>query len=67
MQGLPDRPLAIAFADEVDQPHSSPFHFLDGHYKEVFEKGFATCNALKLAESNFAFAEGEYRYQEMGV
>ena len=63
MQGLPDRPLTIAFADEFDEAHSCPFHFLDGHHKEVFEKGFAKCNALKLADSNFVVANGEYRYR----
>lgn len=65
MQGLPDRPLAIAFADELDQPHASPFHFLDGDYKDIFEKGFAKCNALKLAASNFDVANGEYRYRTL--
>lgn len=63
MQGLPDRPLTIAFADELDEPHGFPFHFLDGDNKEIFEKGFAKCNALKLGESNFVSANGEYRYQ----
>jgi DNA-binding CsgD family transcriptional regulator len=63
MQGLPDRPLAIAFADELDQPHSCPFHFLDGHYKEVFDKGFAECKTLKLANDNFVVVDGEYRYR----
>jgi hypothetical protein len=63
MQGLPGRPLTIAFADELDEPHDCPFHFLDGHYKDIFEKGFAECKALKLPESNFAIANGEYRFR----
>lgn len=63
MQGLPDRPLTIAFADELDEPHDCPFHFLDGRYKDIFEKGFAECKALKLPESNFAIANGEYRFR----
>ena len=30
MQAGPGRPLIIALADEFDEPHSGPFHFLDG-------------------------------------
>jgi len=63
MQGLPDSPLTIAFANELDEPHSCPFHFLDGHYKEIFEKGFAECKAFKLPESNFIVSDGEYRFR----
>ena len=63
MQADPGRPLTIALADEFDEPHSGPFHFLDEHDKETFEKGFAECKAWKLSESNFAVVDGEHRFQ----
>jgi hypothetical protein len=63
MQADPGRPLAIARADEFDEPHNGPFHFLDGHYRETFEKGFAECKAWKLSEDNFVVANGEYLFR----
>ena len=63
MQADPGRTLTIAFADEFDEPHSGPFHFLDEHYKNTFEKEFAECKTLKLSESNFSVVDDEYRFQ----
>ena len=48
MRVLPQLPLTIAYADEFDEPHSGPFHFLDEHNKETFEKGFAECKAWNV-------------------
>jgi predicted DNA-binding protein YlxM (UPF0122 family) len=63
MQADPGRTLTIALADEFDEPHSGPFHFLDEHHKEIFEKGFAECKAWKLSESNFAVVDGDYCFR----
>jgi len=63
MQADPGRTLTIAFADEFDEPHSGPFHFLEDHFKNIFEKEFAECKTLKLSESNFSVVDNEYRFQ----
>jgi DNA-binding CsgD family transcriptional regulator len=63
MRARPGSPITIARADEFDDPHSGPFHFLDGHYRDTFEKGLAECKAWKLSESNFTLADGVYRFR----
>lgn len=63
MRARPGSPITIARADEFDEPHSGPFHFLDGQDRDTFEKGFAECKRWKLSESDFTLADGMYRFR----
>jgi hypothetical protein len=63
MRADPGRPITIAFPDEFEEPHDAPFHFLDGHYKDTFKKGFAEARAWNLSKSKFAVVDGQYRFQ----
>jgi DNA-binding CsgD family transcriptional regulator len=63
MQARPGSPITIARVDEFDEPHCGPFHFLDGQYRDTFEKGFAECKAWKLSESDFNLADGVYQFR----
>lgn len=63
MQAIPDRSFVVAPADEFNEPHEGPFHFLDRRSQKEFTEGFAERRALKLSESQFALENGEYRLQ----
>jgi hypothetical protein len=51
--------LVVAFADEYEDFHEGPFHFLDERYEREFAEAQARCRKRRLTENRF-HRSGEY-------
>lgn len=63
MQAAQGRHITVAFANEYDEDHSGPFHFLDGQDEVAFQKGFAECRARKVAAACFGADSGRFHFR----